>query len=272
MAKQGEKHAILCPACGKLVSAEAEVCIHCGYRRPGRRGITSVVRRLAGRGVRAVPVLIALCVVLYVVSLLLDLRAVAQPHGVTGLLAPSMWSLARLGMTGAAALFAGKWWTLITAIYLHGNLLHLLFNVLWIRQLGPAVEELFGTPRLLLIFTLSGAAGMLLSGLLGVGFTIGASGAIFGLMGALISYGRMHGGLMGSLLSRQLLLWAVVLLAMGFMMPGVNNVAHLVGFASGFFLAQLLGYGARRGSLGLQLAAAATVVLTLLCFVLALLA
>jgi rhomboid protease GluP len=100
-------------------------------------------------------------------------------------------------MTGSYAMARGRFWTLITAIYLHGSLLHIVFNLLWIRQLGPAVEELFGTSRLILIFTFSGVAGFIISNLVGIQFTIGASGSIFGLLGALIYYGRHCGGVFG---------------------------------------------------------------------------
>ena len=92
----------------------------------------------------------------------------------------------------------GEWWTLVTAIYLHGGVLHILFNVLWIRQLGPAVEELYGPARCFVIFTVSGAAGFVVSNLLGVPFTVGASGSIFGLLGAMVAFGRRRGGVFGS--------------------------------------------------------------------------
>lgn len=273
MANRSRASAVLCPRCGKLVSADAEFCIHCGQKRPGAGGARRWVRQAFGGELRAVPALILMCAILYVLSLVIDPGALLHPRGLAGFLAPSMGSLERLGMTGAVALFRGRWWTLITAIYLHGSLLHLIFNLLWIRQLGPMVEDLFGTPRLLLLFTVSGATGMLFSGLLGVAFTIGASGSIFGLMGALVSYGRRQSGLLGPLLYRQLLVWAMVLLAMGFFMPGVNNVAHVVGFGSGFLLAQTVGpqrKSTTRG--GLRFATFVVIALTALCFVLAVVA
>ena len=93
---------------------------------------------------------------------------------------------------------AGHWWTLLTAIYLHGSVLHILFNVLWIRQLGPAVEQLYGPSRLVVIFTVAGAAGLLASNLLGLPLTIGASGSIFGLLGALVAFGQKRGGAFGA--------------------------------------------------------------------------
>src|SRR5207244_9267799 len=136
-------------------------------------------------------------------------------------------------MTGALAWAAGRWWTLVTAIYLHGGLLHILFNVLWIRQLGPAVEQLFGPARLAVIFTVAGAAGFAVSNYAGVPFTIGASGSIFGLLGAMVAYGRQRGGVFGSMVLRQYGQWALVLFVFGVLMAGVNNPAHAGGLAGG---------------------------------------
>src|SRR5207244_1235295 len=76
---------------------------------------------------------------------------------------PTQAALYMLGMTSGGALADGQWWTLVTAIYLHGNLLHILFNVLWIRQLGPAVEDLYGSVRFFVIFTIAGVAGFVVS-------------------------------------------------------------------------------------------------------------
>lgn len=173
-------------------------------------------------------------------------------------------------MTGAFAWYAGHWWTLITAIYLHGGILHILFNVLWIRQLGPAVEQLFGPARLATIFTVAGVAGFALSDYAGVPFTIGASGSIFGLLGAMVAYGRQRGGVFGSLVLRQYGQWALVLFIFGFLMSGVNNLAHAGGFAGGLLCALLLGSRERRREVGLDhLLAFAVIALTVLAFALA---
>src|SRR5437870_767828 len=175
-----------------------------------------------------------------------------HPRGPFELLAPSGRALQQLGMTGALAWDAGRWWTLVTAIYLHGGLLHILFNVLWIRQLGPAVEQLFGPARLAVIFTAAGVAGFALSNYAGVPFTIGASGSIFGLLGAMVAYGRQRGGVFGSLVLRQYGPWALVLFIFGFLMSGVNNLAHAGGFAGGLLSAVLLGSRERRRETGLD--------------------
>src|SRR5207245_11577717 len=104
----------------------------------------------------------------------------------------------------------------------------------WIRQLSPAVEQIYGPARLVAIFTISGAAGFVVSNSLGVPFTIGASGSIFGLLGAIVAYGRERGGVYGRRVWEQYGQWALVLFIMGFFMPGVNNWAHAGGFAGGF--------------------------------------
>ncbi len=190
------------------------------------------------------------------------------PRGITGFLSPSMRALARLGMTGASALWQGRWWTLLTALYLHGGLIHFLFNMLWLRQLGTTVEELFGSARFFLIFTASGAIGMMVSSLVGVAFTIGASGAILGLMGALVAYGRRRGDLLGAVMYRQLLLWALVILLMGMIMPGVNNVAHVSGFGTGFLLATFM-HAERPAGRVVRFLALGCSLLTVFCFFLA---
>src|SRR5947199_271515 len=119
----------------------------------------------------------AACVALYVISLIFDPLAALRPRGFLEVFSPSAEALWALGAAGAIPWHYGRWWTLFTAIYLHGGLLHILFNVLWIRQLGPAVEEIYGPARLVVIFTVSGVAGFVVSNSLGVPFTIGASGS-----------------------------------------------------------------------------------------------
>jgi rhomboid protease GluP len=182
-----------------------------------------------------------------------------------------MGALDALGMTGAYAWADGRWWTLITAVYLHGGLLHLIFNLLWINQLATAVEDTFGRARLVLIFTASGVAGYVVSNLAGVGFSVGASGAVFGLLGALVYYGRARGGWFGVAVFRQYGQWALLLFVLGFVMPGVNNLAHLGGFAGGYLAGLMLGHGERTPERGVHgLLAAGTLGLTAVSFGLAL--
>jgi rhomboid protease GluP len=236
---------IVCPSCGRLTRADARECYVCGRRRPGLWGFTELGRRLfQGGGVtQAITVV---CIVLYVVSVIGDPAGALRPRGPLDLFSPSARMLDLLGMTGAFAWSEGRWWTLITAIYLHGNLLHILFNVLWIRQLGPAVEEVYGPARLMIVFTVAGVAGFVVSNVLGVPFTIGASGSIFGLLGALVAFGRRRGGVFGTMILRQYGQWALIMFVLGFLMSGVNNLAHLGGFVGGFLTGLALSMAERR--------------------------
>jgi rhomboid protease GluP len=262
--------AILCPSCGRLTNADAPTCLVCGRRNPGMWGFAGPLRALFRRR-SFVDVVTVACIVLYVASLIIDPQAALRPRGFLNVFSPSLGALRALGATGAVPWDEGQWWTLLTAIYLHGGLLHILFNVLWIRQLGPAVEELYGPARLVVVFTIAGAAGFLASNLLVYDFTIGASGSIFGLLGALVAFGQKRGGAFGSMVLRQYGQWAIVLFVLGFLMPGVNNVAHAGGFVGGFLAGLALALAEHRSESGFdQLLAVAAIATTVVGFGLAL--
>ena len=136
---------------------------------------------------------------------------------------------------------------------------------MWIRNLGPAVAEIYGPARSFILFSLAGAAGFLVSNLASGAPSVGASGSIFGLLAALIVYGRRHGS---SMLTAQLWQWAIVLFAMGFFMPGVNNWAHAGGFLGGWAVAQAMRFlHERRESPAEQVGALALLGLTVAGFV-----
>lgn len=137
------------------------------------------------------------------------------------------------------------------------------------RQLAPDIEAAFGAARLLFIFVLAGAAGFLLSDVSGVLLTIGASGSIFGRLGAMVQYGRSCGGVFGMAVFRQYGQWALVLFVLAFLMPGINNVAHAGGFAAGYVVAWLAGPGERAAGHGVhRLLALALLAVTALGFAL----
>jgi rhomboid protease GluP len=144
----------------------------------------------------------------------------------------------------------GRWWTLLTAGWLHAGVLHIFFNVLWIRQLGPAVAEIYGPARMIIIYTFASIAGFALSSvageflwwmpiyfLRGAQFTVGASAAIFGLLGAAVYYGRRSGSSHASQIGLQ---YALVLGIFGLIFQGVDNYAHAGGFGGGYLAARQL--------------------------------
>lgn len=265
---------ILCPGCGRLTNADAAVCLVCGRRNPGMWGFAGPLRSLFRRGGFTDAVTIA-CIAFYVLSLVIDPAGALRPRSMFGLPipgSPSLEALRTLGAAGAIPWSLGHWWTVITAIYLHGGLLHILFNILWVRQLGPAVEEVYGPARLVVVFTVAGVTGYLLSNAVGIWLTVGASGSIFGLLGALVAYGQRRGGAFGSMVLRQYGQWAVVLFIFG-LLPGtgVNNWAHGGGFVGGFVAGWLLSFSERRNETGSDhLLAFACIAATVLAFGLAL--
>src|SRR5712692_4645920 len=257
---------ILCPSCGRLTRADAEECLVCGRRRPGMWGLSDVFRRLFRTGSPTQVITVA-CVALYAMSLVIDPAGAMRPRGPFEIFSPSSAALQRLGMTGTGAWLRGEWWTLFTSIYLHGGVLHILFNVLWIRQLGPAVEELYGPARFFVIFTVSGIAGFVVSDVVGVSFTVGASGSISGLLGAMVAFGRRRGGAFGAVVLRQYSQWALLLFILGFFMSGVNNLAHAGGFLGGLAAGLVLSLAERRAETSVEhLLAAGLLVATVVAF------
>jgi len=191
----------------------------------------------------------------YVLALLLNPRGFGFSMNPLNFLSPASNTLFILGATGRypidqiwpniTGLPGIGWLTLLSANFLHGSLLHILFNMLVLRQIGMLTIREFGIYRMLILYLLSGVGGFLLSYLAGVPFTIGASAAVCGLIGALIYFGKARGGVYGNMVYRQIGGWAVGLLIIG-LMPGINNWGHAGGFLTGIGLAFLLGYQERR--------------------------
>jgi rhomboid protease GluP len=160
-------------------------------------------------------------------------------------LAPSPRALILFGASGAYPVFVlGSWWTVLSASWLHGHLLHILFNMMWVRDIGPSTAEVIGPARTVVIYTVSGVCGFLLSSLAGeylnlplpflrgADLTSGASASVFGLLGALVHYGRTSGS---SLIHAEAKRWALILFVLGLIMPGtVDNYAHAGGFIGGY--------------------------------------
>jgi len=264
--------AVPCPNCRQLVSVRAERCMNCGLPRPGMISNLPVLRELLRGEVSFVDGLVMICFMLYVLALGLDISQISLGGGLFNLLAPSGEALYRLGMGGAYPLvYEGRWWTVLTATYLHGSLLHILFNMMWLRQIGHWVEQLFGASRFIIIYTLAGVIGALLSSLIGTPFLVGASGSVFGLYGALLYYGRSRGGIYGSNLFRQAVIWAVFGFAFSLFSPRVDIWGHVGGFIGGLLVSLLLGYEEKqRQTLWHHAGALLTLAFIILCFVLVL--
>jgi rhomboid protease GluP len=147
----------------------------------------------------------------------------------------------RLGACYPPSIFQGhEWYRLITAMYLHGGLIHIGFNMMVFLDLGPIVEEVYGSARYLFLYTVMGAVSFLVSALAGH-FSLGASGAILGLIGLLIAITTRRGGAYMRELRSRMISWVVTIFAIGLLFSGMrtDNWAHAGGLAAGFLLGKV---------------------------------
>ncbi len=235
---------VVCPGCGSLVGVKDPSCYMCGRANPGLFGFGPALRQLSARLGFAEFVIVASSA-LYVISLLLSGSDLQVAGGGMSFLAPSGIAVQLLGASGAYPVFVrSAWWTVLSASWLHGSFLHILFNMMWVRDLGPAVVDVIGTPRTIILYVVSGVTGFLLSSAMplspihipllgGAPLTLGASASIFGLLGALVHYGRKSGS---NYTYTQAMRYAVILFVMGLILPGVDNSAHLGGFVGGYLM------------------------------------
>lgn len=265
MLRRQREGSVICTSCGVLVGVNDDTCYSCGRWNPGLWGYGPALRRL-GNDLGFVPLVIGGTVTLYVVSLLLS------GLNMRGMFAPSSQVLFLLGASGALPMFEyGRWWTVLTAGWLHAGVLHVFFNVMWIRQLAPAIAELYGPGRMVITYTVSGVTGFLASSLAGLylaglpviggaNVSVGASASIFGLLGALVHYGHATGQ---SHAREYGLQYALFMGVFGLIFPGIDNWAHAGGFAGGY-LASLVLNPLRRERIDHLAIGALCLVLTLL--------
>ena len=245
--KRQREGSVICTSCGVLVGVNDDKCYNCGRRNPGLWGYAPALRALGG-DLGFVPFVIGTCVVLFVLTLLGSQGNIGM-GGLFGMLSPSRQALFLFGASGSIPVFvAGRWWTVLSAAWLHAGILHILFNMMATRQLAPQTAELYGPGRMVIIYTAGAVAGFALSSFAGAylpgffflrggQFTVGASASIAGLIGALLAYGHRTGSSMARSHASSYILMLVVY---GFLLPGIDNYAHAGGFAGGYVAARYL--------------------------------
>lgn len=240
---------VVCPECGRLVDVDEQTCPYCGRWQPSMFGYASLLTRVFG-SLDVTQGIFWACLVIYALALALDPAGAwrnSMQGEFLGILAPSDQSNLELGMTGGMLVKRfGLWWTPLSATYLHGGVLHIFFNLMWLRMLGPSIEEGLGPARFFVLYTACGAGGFWLSNSISGAPTVGASGAIFGLLAATIVLGRHAGGTWGRYASQQAIGLAALLFVFGFLSPRTNNWAHLGGFAVGIVMTRILVSRAQR--------------------------
>jgi len=234
---------MLCPNCRKLISVSEARCPFCGMPRPASRWKNNFWTRGFRDANQFVKILIIANVGMYIISLLFNPRATGLSLNPLTFLSPSDTSILLLGATGTVPIDKyHRFWTLVSASFLHGGILHIFFNMAALRQLAALVNREFGVYRMFVIYTVSGVLGFWISYLAGVAFTIGASASVCGLIGALLYYGKSRGGIYGGTLYRQVFSWVIFLFMFGLIVPGINNWGHGGGILAGIVSGFLLGY------------------------------
>jgi rhomboid protease GluP len=228
----------LCPACGALVGINATRCHECGASlRFSLAALSKGLSGLFGGRAPVTSILLVANIMMFGVSLVATMQA-GEAGGFSILWSMNSEILDRLGASHSVAiLFGHQWYRLVTAMFLHLGLLHIGMNMMVLLDVGPVLEELYGSSRYLFLYTTTGILGFLLSAFLGNN-AVGASGALMGLIGAMIAVTtRRGGGLMKELRSR-LIRWVLMIFLIGFMIHA-DNYAHFGGLASGFAIGKL---------------------------------
>jgi rhomboid protease GluP len=251
MLRRQKTGSVVCTSCGSLVGVNDDRCYNCGRRNPGLWGFGPMLRRF-GNDLGFVQLVVYGCSILYAGMLVVTMLMGGDILGGGGLfriLSPDAQIVTlAFGSSGVRPVFGlGMWWTVLSAGWLHGGILHILFNMLWVRDLGPAVADLYGAGRMVIIYTVASVVGFTISTLAGYFLwwmpifflqgapqTLGASAPIFGLLGALVYYGRRAGS---SMVGGAALQYALILGIFGFIMPGIDNYAHGGGFLGGYLAA-----------------------------------
>jgi len=135
------------------------------------------------------------------------------------------------GSRSVALIARGQWWRLVTPIFIHLGVIHLLFNNIALFQIGPLVEESLGSQKFIFVYLACGIVGNIGSFVFGINGA-GASGAIFGLIALAAVYGYRMGGIVGRSLMKQMAMWAGIGLVMGQAIHA-DNVNHIGGLITG---------------------------------------
>jgi membrane associated rhomboid family serine protease len=230
----------ICPACGSLVGVSATRCHQCGTSLTF--SLAAVSKGLSGFfGGRAPVTTVVLIVnlVLFAVSWMAT-AATGQGGGLSILWGMGGEPLYRLGESVPYSIFIlHQWYRLLTAQFLHGGLIHIGFNMMVLMDIGPVVEEVYGSARFLFLYLATGTIGFLFSAFFGGRPAVGASASILGLIGLMIAITTRRSGAHMQQLRSRLISWVVSIFVLGFIVRGVDNWAHGGGLAAGFVLGKL---------------------------------
>jgi rhomboid protease GluP len=242
-----ERRSLLCPRCKRLISIDESLCPHCGLSHPGSRWRNNFWIKGLQNSDQLIKNIIYLNAAMFILSIVLSPTSLRFSMNPFAFLSPGDRSLLLLGATGTIPIDKfHRWWTLLSANFLHAGILHIMFNMVAFYQIAPLIVQEYGGYRMVCIYILSGVGGYVVSYFAGIPFTLGASAAVCGLIGAALYYGKSRGGYFGQLVYRQVGGWALGIFLFGFLFPGINNWAHAGGLVAGILTGFLMSYRERR--------------------------
>jgi rhomboid protease GluP len=229
----------ICPACGTLVGISATRCHQCGTNlKFSIAAMSKGLSELFGGRAPVTTSLLIVNILMFAVSWMATAAAGAG-GGLSILWGMGGVPLYRLGESFPYSIFIlHEWFRLVTAMFLHGGLIHIGFNMMVLMDIGPVVEEVYGSARFLFLYLATGVVGFLFSAFSGHN-SIGASAPILGLIGLMIAITTKRGGAHMQQLRSRLISWVVTIFLFGFFMSGIDNWAHFGGLAAGFGLGKL---------------------------------
>jgi rhomboid protease GluP len=237
----------VCPACRALVGVGATHCHQCGANL--RFSLAAASRSLGGLMPAQSPAtygILGLSCLFFVISLLTTLRSTGFVSrgggGLSGLFnfgAISGGVLERFGASLPLPYNLAQPWRFVMAIFLHGSVLHIFFNMWVLMDIGPQIEELYGSARYFFIYIVTGIGGYVVSSATGH-MSVGGSGALLGLIGILLAVttSRKTAGM--QMLRNQMIRWLIYIAVWGLLFPGIDNFAHAGGLISGFLLGKIM--------------------------------
>ncbi len=229
----------MCPQCRAFITTDDKICPYCNSAvapKPYvRRAPSDALGGLIPHA-RFITVLIMLINTgMYIATVMYSMRTSGSV-----VLDLDQRTLFEFGAKYGPAIAAGQWWRLITAGFLHGGLLHILMNMWVLFDLGAQVEETYGGGRYLVVYFVSNITGFLTSLYLLPALSIGASAAIFGLIGAMIALGVRERSSYGAAVRKVYMRWAIYGLVLS-LIPGTDWAAHIGGLAGGFVIGMITG-------------------------------
>ena len=225
----------MCPHCRAFIEPKAKICPYCDnevgarFRAPEPALEGTALRGLIPQSHFTIFIMLAINFGIFVAMVILSRKlGYDDVLGVDGRVLQVFGAKERFSI-----FYAGQWWRLVSAGFLHAGVVHILMNSYVMFDLGAQVEQVFGTARFLAIYLLSSVAGFVASLYWTPNPSVGASAALSGLIGAMLAYGRRSGQ---SFVWSFYMRWVILMAVIGFFIPFIDNAAHFGGFAAGFVL------------------------------------